>query len=362
MSLISSLTSPVRAGFQTALFVSQVLNLPIQPQSWFTARPVRREVNYPQGNGTGAADIYRVPAKKPRAAVLIFLGANAEGRDDDGVIRLGNALARAGLVAMFHWSPAMALRHNLDPTEIDNLVWAFQYLAGTDFVDPHRVGMGGFCVGASFALVAAADARIRDQVAFVSAFGPFFDARDLLVQLASRSRLYGGRQEPWDPDQLALRVFGNELIDTLDDSQEREVLRGLLLNGQELPDGQLERLSPAARRVQRLLQGTTVEEAERNYLKLPAGFREGMRSISPSAHIDEIRARVNIMHGKDDRLVPAAESRRLADALADRTGFRYTEVLAFEHVRPATGRAVWKLARDGFKLYRHMYGIVQVAN
>ncbi len=33
---------------------------------------------------------------------------------------------------------------------------------------------------------------------------------------------------------------------------------------------------------------------------------------------------------------PSAESRRLADALEERGNYRYTEVLAFEHVRPAS--------------------------
>ena len=51
---------------------------------------------------------------------------------------------------------------------------AFQYLKSREYVDSNRVGMGGFCVGASFALVAAADPRIRRDVVFVNAFGPYF--------------------------------------------------------------------------------------------------------------------------------------------------------------------------------------------
>ena len=167
----------------------------IKPQALFTKEPVRREVSYPQADGTGLADIYRIPDEEDRAAVLIFLGANAAGRDDKDVVNLGNSLARAGFVVMFHWSPTMALRSNIDPVEIDNLVSAFQYLRALEFVDRDRLGMGGFCIGASFALVAAADPRIRDDVVFVNAFGPYFDARDLLMQLASRSRIYQGNSD-----------------------------------------------------------------------------------------------------------------------------------------------------------------------
>ena len=354
-----TVTPQGRAGFRTALFVLQVLDLGFKPQAWFTKEPVRQEVSYPQATGSGLADIYRIPDGKKRAGVLIFLGANAAGRDDKDVVNLGNSLARSGFVTMFHWSPTMALRHNIEPAEIENLVWAFQYLKSRDFVDPDRVGMGGFCVGASFALVAAADPRIRDDVVFLNAFGPYFDARYLLLQLASRSRLYQGEAEPWEPDRLTMRVFANELIESVKDPRGRQALSRMFLEGQDVPDAELKDLPPEVQRIRRLLEGTSLEEAEEIYQMLPAEFRADMESISPSAHVDGLKARLMIMHDRHDRLVPAAESRRLAEALEERGNFRYTEVLAFEHVRPAGGGGIGQLIKEAAKLYRHMYGIMR---
>ena len=359
--LFLTFTPQGRAGFHTVLFVLQVLEVPVQPQSWFTEDPVRREVTYPQAGGTGVADIYRIPDDKERAAVLLFLGANAAGRDDKDVVNLGNALARAGFVAMFHWSPTMALQFNIDPTEIENLVWAFQYLREREFVDRQRVGIGGFCVGASFALVAAADSRIRDDVSFINAFGPYYDARDLLLQVASRSRHYQGQREPWNPDSLTLRVLANELIETLTDSRERAVMHRLYVERQDVPESELQGLSHPALRVRRLLDGTSPQEAQQLYSQLPADFRKNMSRISPSTYVDNLKARLMILHDRDDRLVPAAESRRLAEALEQRGDFRYTEVLAFEHVRPTSGGGLWELVKEGFKLSRHMYGFLREA-
>ena len=102
----------------------------------------------------------------------------------------------------------MALQANIEPAETGNLVWAFQYLSEREYVDPRRTGLGGFCVGASFALVAAADPRIRDDVAFVNAFGPYFDAETLLLQAASRSVVYDGRRTPWEPDSFDAAGIG----------------------------------------------------------------------------------------------------------------------------------------------------------
>ena len=109
LTLFIAATPQGKAGFRAALFVPQVLEVPFKPQPWFTGDPVRHEVTYPQETGTGVADVYRIPDGERRAAVLLFLGANAAGRDDEDVLNLGNALARGGFVVMFHWSPTMEI-------------------------------------------------------------------------------------------------------------------------------------------------------------------------------------------------------------------------------------------------------------
>ena len=360
LTLFIAITPQGRAGFHTALFVTQVLDISFKPQSWFTLEPLRQEVHYQSSGGTTVADVYRLPDGKPRAAVLLFLGANAAGRDDTDVVNLGNALARAGFVTMFHWSPTMALQANIDIAELDNLVWAFQYLAERDYVDRERVGLGGFCVGASFALVASADPRISDHVHFVNAFGPYYDARELLLQAASRSVVYDGQRSPWEPDSLTLKVLANELIETLDDSSDVDTLTGRYLNGQPASPEELDALSPDARTVMRLLDGVEPEEGETLYSTLPADFREDLAVISPATRVDEIQAKLLIMHDRNDRLVPAAESRRLLAATQERGDVRYTEVLAFDHVRPGGG-GIGDLLGEAFRLYRHMYNIVRIA-
>ncbi len=349
-----------KAGFNTVLFVTQVLDLSIKPQTWFTDDPLRHEVHYPSYDGTTVADVYRPNDNRRHAAVVLFLGANAAGRDDPDVVNLGNALARAGYVVMFHWSPTMALRANIEPAETGNLVWAFQYLSEREYVDMDRVGLGGFCVGASFALVASADPRIQDKVHFVNAFGPYYDARTLLLQAASRSVVYDGERTPWDPDKLTKRVLANELIETLESSEDANALTRRYMNGEALTAEELESLSPSAVTIMRLLDGTTPEEAEALYETLPMSFRDDLAGISPSSHVDGIQAKLLIMHDRNDRLVPAAESRRLLEATEGRGDVRYTEVLAFEHVRPSGG-GIGDLLAEAGRLYRHMYSIIRIA-
>ena len=110
----------------------------------------------------------------------------------------------------------------------------------------------------------------------------------------------------------------------------------------------------------RLLDGTTPDEAAALYAKLPGDFRADLKGISPSTHVGDIRARLLVLHDRHDRLVPAAESRRLLAAIEDRGDVRYTEVLSFEHVRPSGG-GIGELLGEAARLYWHMYSIIRLA-
>ena len=349
-----------RAGFHTLLFVLQTLEMPIKPQSWFTGDSLRHEVHYPTADGTAVADIYRLADGEPRAAVLLSLGANDTGRDDANVVNLGHALARAGYVTMFHWSPEMGLHANIDSEEPGKLVHAFNYLEGLDYVDRERVGLGGFCVGASIALVAAADPRINSRVHFVNAFGPIFDAESLLVQVASRTMVYEDEITPWEPDPLTLRVMANELIEAMDDPTDVGILTRHYLEDQPATQAELAALSPLGKTVVRLRDGVGQREAESLYSTLPSGFRRDLAGISPSNHLDGLRARLLVMHDRYDQAVPAFESRRLVEAVGDRIDVRYTEFLAFDHMLPSDGGVFTRLGQ-AFRLYRHMYDIIRIA-
>ena len=135
------------------------------------------------------------------------MGANAAGRDDTDVTKLGDALARAEFVVMLHWSLTMGLQSNIDPNEIGSLTWAFQHLRSREFVNQERAGMGGFSVGGSLAMVAAADPRIRDHMVFINSFGAYYGAQDLFLQIASGNSFYEGHQEPREVDRLTRLVL-----------------------------------------------------------------------------------------------------------------------------------------------------------
>jgi acetyl esterase/lipase len=279
------------------------------------------------------------------------------------VVNFGNALARAGYVPMFSWSPTMGLQNNVDPAEVENLVWAFRHLRTLDYVDPDRIGMAGFSVGGSFIMVAASDPRISDDVAFVNAFGAYFDARDFFVQIASNTKRSGDTLEPWDVDRLTRRVFSNELIEVAPTQEERNVLTRRFVENAQVTQAELDGLAGTADLSRRLLEGTDPQEASRLLDQMPADFLEELDGISPRNHIGNYRNRLLIMHDIGDPLIPVGESRRLVETLRSqgRQDLRYTETEIFEHVRPGADLQLWPLVKGASKLYAHMYGVLRMA-
>ena len=244
----------------------------------------------------------------------------------------------------------------IEPEDVDNLVAAFQFLAGQECVDSKRVGIGGFCVGASFALMAAAQKSIRDQVAFVNAFGPYFDMRDLAGAIFSKIKVYGNESQPWEPNSLTHRVFVTHLTEDLP-SNEQDALRAAFLDGQTLDEGQVE-LSGEAQAVYRLLKGAPLEDVPHYLGRIPQMTRERMAQVSPRTHLEGLKARVLMMHDRNDNLVPAYESRRLADALKERGNFRHTEYGIFTHVTPTLRGGLWGSASELWRFFRHMHSIM----
>ena len=351
----------------SVLFVMQTLPIPVKPQEWFTSDPIREEVTYPLASGMGTADIYRSPGDDVRPGVVVFLGVNPAPRDDSRVVNLGEGLARAGFAVMIPWSPSM-IQDRVDPQEPDHLVRAFQFLAEQEYVNPDRVGLGGFCVGASLAVVAASDPRISQDVDFVSAFGGYYDVGDLLAQIAANESFYDDDVDQWDPRSATDRVFVNQIIEGLPDAEERESLHRIFVR-REAEASLPEDLSNEARAAHALLVSATadddanrlsIQEAHILIAQLPSGLLEDLERISPSASVGGLQAKLLIAHDREDDAVPSEESRRLGDAVEGKIELHRTEFSFFSHVTPDKPVGPFTFVKEAFKLFKYTYNLISV--
>lgn len=226
-------TRPIRAVARAAIFLLKVFPmLPSRPVDWVTNLPVIEKVRYPTRFGQVEGDLYRPAAGGAHPGIVICLGVVPFGVDHPQVPRLGNALARAGFAALLYWSPAMRdLR--LDPEDVENIALAYRWLVEQPYVDAARSGLFGTCVGGSFALMAAADPLIRDRIGFVGAYAPYSSMWTFARDIASATRSYGDRLEPWRVDPLTRKVFVHSLAALLEPDEAERVRRAFATeNGQ----------------------------------------------------------------------------------------------------------------------------------
>ncbi len=347
---------------RTALFVPEIVGrIPVKLQPYLAKEPLyQRGVFQAEDGRLIEMDLYTPDDDKTHPAVALFFGVIPASRDDPRIVGLAKGLARSGIVVLIPWSEVMLSERRMEPEAVEIVASAYLFLEEMEGVDKERIGLAGFCVGASFAALAAQDERIRDRVAYANLFGAFYDVRDVMVSVTSRTREYEGAIEPWQPRDDTQEVFTRHLIEALPDAREQEVLRRVFLDGETAPANLPDSLSEYGRVAYRLLSGVDRDEAEELLRQLPESFMEELAAISPSTRIDRLKAPVLLMHDREDTAIPAVESKRMAESLAGGDVY-YTEFSIFQHVDPTRPVPFPELIREMGKLYLHMYNVMRVA-
>jgi fermentation-respiration switch protein FrsA (DUF1100 family) len=253
------------------------------------ARTDAPSAGLPGRSGAAAGDGWR-----GRACSLVLVhGLAPAGKDDPRLRRAARLLARTGAAVAVPTVPGLT-RLSLDAEDVEAVV-------ATIAAMPPPVRVVGISVGAGPALLAAADPRVRDRVALVLSLGGYASAREL-------ARFY----VTGHPD-LARR-FAEANPDLMDPTARRA-----------LATGDLEHLSPALRR--------------------------RLDALSPARVVADLRARLLIVHGRDDPAVPFTESLRLA-AAARALRPRVVIVGAIAHVEGGGHRQIldllllWAVTRE----------------
>lgn len=374
-ALVVTLVPPVRVATQVALLVPELTGAGPRILAVVTPEPVRTSLTY--GPDEDRMDLYRpdgspagdgsAPGDDGRPAVLLVLGISPVPLDDERVIRVGTALARLGLVVGVPSSrELMALRLGAD--EPGRVVAAYEALADQADVDPARVGMAGFSVGGSLALVAAADPRIADRVAYVNAFGAFADAGTLLVDVASRTVETEGSVRPWPPGKLAREVLLAMLLEAVPEGPQRErvetaiapiVLADSATSGAFDP-ALAASLAADALAAYRLATAPDRDTARTALASLSPGRRALLDAVSPVASARSISAPVFLMHEATDDAIPASHLAPLADAIPGPSLRQVTEFRLFDHVEVREGVGLDDLPELA-RLYGHLVEVVGVA-
>ncbi|HSG94569.1 MAG TPA: hypothetical protein VLA28_03555, partial [Afifellaceae bacterium] len=167
----------------------------------------------------------------------------------------------------------------------------------------------------------------RHGIRFVYAVGAYFSMETAITYLTT-GHFRGNADERWRqavPSSYATWVFVHSSAAWLDDPEDRRALTAAadakLADADAEISGQLAGLGPHARQIAGLLANTDPQEVPALIAGLPEPVRSQLRALDLSARdLDDLKARLILIHGRDDALIPHTESIALAAAVnGDRT-------------------------------------------
>ena len=358
---------PTGRGAARALYILPELILAAQPPVVSLAEePVRHiQKTIPFSSGTVYLDIYEPTTAPPsvpgaREGVLVIPGVG-DNRADSQLVNFSQGLARAGLVVMDMTTPTL-LNYELSYQDSDAVVQAFKALTSWPGVETRRVGIIGFSAGDALAAFAAADPRIRDQVAFILCFGGFFNTTTLLRTFGHRALDVNGQSQPWQPQYVPIEVLANTIAPLLPFDEGSRLINALAPGGTPLTPDELAQFSPDTVAIYHLLNGDQPGQTDANIAALSTPIRTLLDQLSPSRVIGQIRAPIYLLHDRSDEYVPFTESIAFDAALNQMHHAHDFALLGiFQHVEVKSNNNVGQLLGDGLSLYRILNEVLQAS-
>ena len=292
-----------------------------------TPEPLRDTVRYQTTLGERSADLYLSP-EGSHAGIVLVPGAAARGHHDPRVVAVARTLARLRFAVLVPDMPGVR-QYRVRATDVLEVEAAFAWLiAQPGLVPEGRVGMAGFSYGAGPVLVAAMQPDIHRQVRFVMSVGGYFDLENVICYFTTGHAHAGATPAAGDGQDVVLRPphsYGQALfIRSNLDLLERGVDRGFLQSYADyLVDGDTElgepvpgKLAPDAQALYRLLVNHDPAAVPGLIARLPAQIRELLAGINPAGQeLSRLQARLILLHGRSDNLIPYTESVALSQAV-----------------------------------------------
>jgi hypothetical protein len=287
-----------------------------------TPAPTIARIAYEVGDRSHRAALIRPGGGRARAGVVLVPGAVADGPDDPRLQAFAATLARAGFLILIPDSPAMR-QVLLSPDDSTTIADAVAHL------DSRRVGEGfaslgiaavSYAVGPS--VIAALRPDVRHKIAFVFGIGGYFDIVDTLRFLTTGA--YTLRHLPGasiaKPDRRMVWRFLYHNAIHAGPPRDQVSLQALARVKLDNPGADVtvfaRELGAEARALYALATNRDSGALETLLKRLPKRLHLGVEGLDLARRdLSLLEAKLLLVHGRDDPIVPAEESLRLAAAV-----------------------------------------------
>jgi hypothetical protein len=294
-----------------------------------TVRIRERLVIAPLRAGSIRARVY-APLGTGHQTVLLVSGLHPAGIDEPRLVSLARKLAEANVTVVTPDIPQLS-RFEVTPTLTDRIEEAAAWLATESGLAPSsRIGLMGISFSGGLAVVAAGRPSLRHHLLYVFSFGGHDDLRRVLEYFCAEAQADTMTKRLLPPHDYGVAIVLLNVVERLVPPEQIAPLRGALrrflwashLDRVDKPRAQRE--FAALRDFARTLPepaATLVQYInDRDVEHLGPRLRPHIDSYADAPPLSPARspmpsAPVYLLHGRDDNVIPAAESRHLAERL-----------------------------------------------
>jgi pimeloyl-ACP methyl ester carboxylesterase len=286
-----------------------------------------------------AMDLWRPGRRGSGPGLLLVHGLTPAGKADARIAWTAERLARTGQVVAVPDLPGLRAQR-LRPDDARVVRLALDRLAAHPGVRRQPVSVLAVSVGLAPVALALADRPPPAPIRLVVALGGYAEARELVRYFTTGAYGFGELRGRAPVDPALARDFLASNLDLVRDPRDRAAVAAGLA-GRPAP-----RPGPEARAVLAVLANRDPARVDALLAALPAETQALLDALSPARQLRGTRARLVLVHGRDDPAIPHTESLRLAAAAP---GARVVLVDLVAHVE---GRApTWRRLLDFARLW-----------
>lgn len=304
-----------------------------------TPTPIRRPLHFTVDGRSYRGDLYQ-PVQGPLAAILLVPGAAETGKDDPRLVAFAKSLTRARFTVLV--PDLQSLRElKVNPGNVAELTDVFTALSSRpEYAPEGRAGMLAFSYAAGPALLAAMQPSIRERVRFVFAVGGYHDLRGVLGFFTTGYFKENGKLRHMEPNEYGKWVFVLSNLHRLADPGDRArfasmVERKKIDLAADLADLAVG-LSPEGEQLYQFITNRDPARVAELLAALPESIEADIEALDlANKDLSALEARLILVHGFDDPIIPYTESIALAGAVReDQARLFLAEGLAHVDLQP----------------------------
>lgn len=285
-----------------------------------TPAPLRISVTYEVAGRKRTGDLYLPGEGKPEAGIVLVPGAVPAGKDEERLVAFATTLARARFAVLAPDLPEFR-QLRIGPGDAREVADAFAHLASrTDLALGARVGIGAFSYAVGPAVLAALEHDIREQVRFIIGVGGYYDFRSVVRYFTTGYFEQDGKWTYLKPEDYGKLVLVYSSMPYLFSPRDRALLETIA--ARKIKDIEADvsdivaALGAEGRRVYEAVSNVDPSRTQELLAALPAPLYADLQAMSlHNKDLSQLKARLILVHDRNDNLIPFSESVALAQAV-----------------------------------------------